>query len=153
MTTSTDNPSGAAEASSWPLFLTAHAVLTNAIEKRLADANLPSLSWYDVLWALERAPGHQLRMHELADHVVLTRSNLTRLVDRLEAEGLLSRVPDPNDRRGAFALLSARGKALRKTMWPHYSAAIAQLYDGHLSAQQQKVIGGALGKMLAAARA
>lgn len=138
--------------SSWPHFLTAHALLTEQIEQRLSEAELPPLGWYDVLWALERAEGHRLRMHELAHYVVLTRSNLTRLADRLMAAGLLVREPDPNDRRGAFAVLTAEGKALRKKMWPLYSAAIGELYDAQLSAEEQRVLGSALRKLIASAR-
>ena len=63
----------------WALFLTAHAGLLEQIEVRLADAGLPSLAWYDVLWALERAGSRRLRMRELADMSVISRSNLTRL--------------------------------------------------------------------------
>ncbi len=132
--------------------LTMHAKLLAEIERRLADAGFPPLAWYDVLWALERAPGHRMRMHELADYVVLTRSNLTRLVDRLEAAGLLAREPDPDDRRGSFAVLGEQGKALRKKMWPTYSAAIGELYDAHLTAQEQRLLDKALRKVLAAAR-
>lgn len=139
--------------SAWPLLLTGHAVLTAIIERRLADAGLPALAWYDVLWALERAPRHRLRMHELADGVVLTRSNLTRLVDRLEAAGLLRREPDPDDKRGAFAALEAAGLALRKKMWPVYSATIDELFDAHLDDSEQRVLNRALRKVILAARA
>lgn len=138
--------------SSWPHFLTAHALLTEKIEQRLSEAELPPLGWYDVLWALERAEGHKLRMHELAHYVVLTRSNLTRLADRLMAAGLLLREPDPNDRRGAFAVLTPEGKALRKKMWPLYSAAIGELYDAQLTAEEQRVLGSALRKLTVSAR-
>lgn len=147
MTKKDDNPSA------WPLLLTGHAVLTGMIERRLADAALPPLAWYDVLWALERAPQHRQRMHELADYVVLTRSNLTRLVDRLEAAGLLRRESDPEDKRGAYAVLEPAGLAMRKKMWTTYSAAIHELFDAHLSAAEQKAIGGALRKVISAARA
>src|SRR5260221_12318588 len=61
----------------WALFLTAHAVLVEEIEVRLADAGLPPLAWYDVLWALERAGDRRLRMRELAHMAVISRSNLT----------------------------------------------------------------------------
>lgn len=138
--------------SSWPVFLTAHALLTDLIEKRLAQAEMPPLAWYDVLWALERAPRGRLRMHELADYVVLTRSNLTRLVDRLEAAGLIERAPDPDDKRGAFAVLTQQGKAMRATMWPHYAQAIAELYDAQLSGDEQRVLGTALRKVIGNAR-
>ncbi|GAB3440831.1 MarR family transcriptional regulator [Massilia solisilvae] len=147
MTKKEDNPSA------WPLLLTGHAVLTGMIERRLADAGLPPLAWYDVLWALERAPQHRQRMHELADYVVLTRSNLTRLVDRLETAGLLRRESDPEDKRGAYAVLEPAGLAMRKKMWATYSAAIHELFDAHLSAVEQKAIGSALRKVISAARA
>ncbi len=149
----TKKPSPPNEGSSWPLLLTAHAVLTDLMEKQLSDAGLPGLSWYDVLWALERAPGKRLRMHELAHYIVLSRSNMTRLVDRLEAAGLLGREADPDDRRGAFAVLTPQGAALRKKMWPHYEKAIASLYDEHLTVDEQRVLGSALRKVVDNARA
>ena len=139
--------------SAWPLLLTGHAVLTGIIERRLAEAGLPPLAWYDVLWALERAPRHRLRMHELADGVVLTRSNLTRLVDRLESAGLLRREPDQDDKRGAYAAIEPAGLALRKKMWLVYSAAIHDLFDAHLDGDEQRALAGALRKVILAARA
>lgn len=139
--------------SSWPLLLTAHAVLTGMVEKQLAEANLPALGWYDVLWALDRAPGQRLRMHELAHHIVLSRSNMTRLVDRLESAGLIRRESDPDDRRGAFAVLTEQGGAMRRKMWPQYEKAISTLYDAHLTADEQRVLGSALRKVLEGARA
>ena len=71
--------------SAWRLFLTAHSLLIEAIEHDLAQADLPPLGWYDVLLALERAPKRRLRMSELSRAIVLSRSNLTRLVDRMES--------------------------------------------------------------------
>src|SRR5215470_2527523 len=118
---------------SWPLFLTAQAVLVRAMEERLKAAGLPTLEWYDVLWALERAPDERLRMHALADQLLLTRFNVTRLVDRLQQAGLVARQRTPEDRRGAYAALTAKGKALRQKMWPEYRAGIDELFDRHLS--------------------
>ena len=106
--------------STWALFLTAHSVLVGKMESVLKTANLPPLEWYDVLWALERAPGHRLRMHELAHLVVLSRSNLTRLVDRLEDARLVEREPSDDDKRGAYCVLKPAGSALGKKMWPVY---------------------------------
>src|SRR5437773_9915891 len=75
----------------WRTFLKAHATLIDRIDHDLAEAKLPPLSTYDVLIELYEAPEQRLRMYELAERVVLSRSGLTRLVDRLEAEGLLLR--------------------------------------------------------------
>src|SRR5262245_16656275 len=104
----------------WPLFLAAHAVLVDEIEARLAAVQLPPLTWYDVLWSLEQAPVQRLRMSELARKVVLSRSNLTRLVDRLEEAGLVARERSGEDRRGAYAVLTEQGRATRRRMWPPY---------------------------------
>ena len=84
----------------WRLFLVAHAVLLERIESQLRRAGLPPLAWYDVLWELEKATDRKLRMHELATRIVLSRSNLTRLADRLESAKLICRGKCANDRRG-----------------------------------------------------
>src|SRR5215472_14361498 len=143
---------GESASHAWAIFLTAHAVLVEAVEARLADAGLPPLAWYDVLWALERLGDGRSRMHELADLVVLSRSNLTRLVDRLEEAKLVRRVRSEDDRRGAYAEITPEGRKLRRRMWPVYSTAIAELFAAHLSGQDAKTIGKALERVLAAAR-
>jgi len=136
----------------WAVFLTAHAVLVDAVEARLAKAGLPPLAWYDLLWALERAGDGRQRMHELADLVVLSRSNLTRLVDRLEKARLVRRVRSEDDRRGAYAEITAEGRKLRRKMWPVYAVAIDELFGVHLTKAEAESVGRALRKVLAAAR-
>jgi DNA-binding MarR family transcriptional regulator len=143
----------ARKTSAWPALLTARALVVEAIEKRLADAGLPELAWYDVLWALEQAPGGRLRMHELAAQTVITRSNMTRLVDRLETAGLVSRQRDPEDRRGAFALLTPAGKQMRARMWKVYGPAIAELFDDHLSEAEATALRACLLRIIEATRA
>jgi DNA-binding MarR family transcriptional regulator len=140
------------KSSIWALFLTAHAVLVEEIEARLAEAGLPQLSWYDVLWALERAEDHRLRMSELADMTVVSRSNLTRLVDRLENAGLVERERVEEDRRGAFAVVNAEGRAMRRKMWPVYSAAIKALFEDHIGSREAAQMGDTLRRILAAVR-
>ena len=145
-------PRTAPDRSSWPLLLTAHALLVERMEARLAAAQLPDLACYDVLWALERAPERRLRMSELAHQLVFTRSNLTRLVDRLEAAGWVARDRDCEDRRGAYAVLLDAGQALRRRMWPVYQAAIEELYERHLTADESAMLRAALKRVIAAAR-
>jgi DNA-binding MarR family transcriptional regulator len=72
---------------------------------------LPPLSWYDVLWPLYRAREKRLRMNELAEEVVLSRTGLVRLVDRVEAAGLLRREPLPEDGRGSYVAIRNDGAA------------------------------------------
>ncbi|MGD2141464.1 MAG: MarR family winged helix-turn-helix transcriptional regulator [Burkholderiales bacterium] len=136
----------------WPLFLTTHAVVVSKIEARLSEAGLPPLLWYDVLWALERASDSRRRMSELADLTVLSRSNLTRLVDRLESAELVERVRSEADRRGAFAVITAKGKAMRRKMWPIYSAAIKELFEDHIADREVAQIEVVLRRILNAAR-
>jgi DNA-binding MarR family transcriptional regulator len=136
----------------WAVLLTAHAVLVARIEAALAAAGLPPLAWYDVLWELEKADG-RLRMAELARRVVLSRSNLSRLADRLEAAGLVERQDAADDGRGYELVLTRAGRAMRKKMWPAYEAQIEALFSRHLGAEEARVIGEALGRAVKAARA
>ena len=122
--------------SAWSLFLTTHAVLVGEVERRLADAGLPSLDWYDALWALERAPEGRLRMHEFEHWMVISRSNITRLVDRLEKAKLVRRERAADDRRSAFAVLTTDGRAMRRRMWTVYEAVIESAFHGRLSADE-----------------
>ena len=136
----------------WRAFLNAHAVVVDLIERDLAAADLIPLTWYDVLVALWEAPGHRLRLHELARAVVLSRSGLTRLVDRLEAAGLLRREPCADDRRGAFAVLTPEGRAAQLRSWPVYSRAIAEHFARHLADEEARTLTEALERVFAAAR-
>lgn len=138
--------------SAWAVFLTAHAVLVGGVEQRLRAAGMPELAWYDVLWALERTAGQRLRMNELAGLTVISRSNLTRLVDRLQAAGLVERDRDCADRRGAYAVLTKAGRAQRRRMWKVYSETIDDLFDGHLSTDENATMRDLLMRLLDAAR-
>lgn len=135
----------------WAVLLTAHAVLVERIEAALAAAQLPPLGWYDALWELEKADG-RLRMVELARRAVLSKSNLSRLADRLEGAGLVERRDAADDGRGYDLVLTRAGRAMRRRMWPVYQAQIDALFARHLSADEARVIGEALGRMVKAAR-
>jgi len=124
----------------WRSFLTAHAALINQIERELAEAGVVPLSWYDVLFALYEAPGQRLRMNELASAIVLSRSGLTRLVDRLETEGLLARERSVSDRRGAFAVLTEKGLAAMRRAWPVYAKGIDEHFARYLSDDEVQVV-------------
>jgi DNA-binding MarR family transcriptional regulator len=130
----------------WAVLLTAHATLVEKIEAALAKAGLPPLAWYDVLWELEKAEDGKLRMHELARRVVLSRSNLTRLADRLEHAKLIAREDTPHDRRGYHCVITTAGLAMRKKMWPVYKGEIERLFSRHISVEEARVIGDALGR-------
>ena len=147
MTRDTDPKSHA-----WAVLSTAHATLIERIEAALTEAKLPPLGWHDVLWELEKAEGGKLRMHELARRIVLSRSNLTRLADRLEHARLIVREDTPHDRRGYHCVITRAGLAMRRKMWPVYKAEIERLFSKHITVQEARTIGEALARAVKAAR-
>ena len=132
----------------WRLFLTAQVKLRDRIEAKLDLAGLPSLEWYDVLYTLKEAPEQRLRLSELAEKVLLTRSNLTRLVDRLEKVGLLQRESCPSDRRGTFAVLTEAGLAMQQQIWPIYAEGIVEYFASHINDEEIEVLQQVLQRML-----
>ncbi len=116
------------ELAAWSAFVGAHATVIRTIERRLRDEDLPPLVWYDVLWPLARSAEKRLRMNELAVEVVLSRTGLVRLVDRIEHAGLLRREPAPEDGRGAYAAITREGEAVVRAIWPVYGRAIRELF-------------------------
>ncbi len=132
----------------WRSFLTAHAALINQIERELLEAGVVPLSWYDVLFALYDAPGQRLRMNELASAIVLSRSGLTRLIDRLETEGLLTRERSVSDRRGASAVLTEKGLEAMRRAWPIYAKGIDEHFAHYLSDEEARILTGVFQKMI-----
>jgi DNA-binding MarR family transcriptional regulator len=93
----------------WRAFLLAHARVTRLLDEDLQAEHRLSLAEYDALLQLAEADGRRLRMSTLAEQVVLSRSGVTRLIDRLERNGLVSRAACPTDARGAEAVLTDAG--------------------------------------------
>jgi DNA-binding MarR family transcriptional regulator len=116
----------------WRAFLTAHAHITRRIGRDLAEAGLPDLSWYDLLWALYRHPDRRMRVNELAREVVLSPTAMSRFVDRVEAAGYVRREPDPDDRRALRVAITDEGVALLRRMWPVYERGIERHFAAHL---------------------
>ena len=94
---------------SWQLFLVAHARLERILDEDLRAEHDLSLAEYDALLQLAQAQGRRLRMHQLADRVILSRSGVTRLIDRLVADGSVERIQCSTDARGAEAVLTEAG--------------------------------------------
>jgi DNA-binding MarR family transcriptional regulator len=136
----------------WRTFLQAHAAVISRIESELERAGLVPLVWYDVLVAISSAPDRRLRMSALADGLVLTRSNATRLVDRLERAGLVSREIADEDRRGAFAVLTPAGREALRRAWPVYARGINELFLSRLSDREVELVNTAFGRVRAGAR-
>jgi DNA-binding MarR family transcriptional regulator len=104
----------------WRSFLVAHAQIRRQLERELQAEQSLGLGEYEVLLLLARAEDRQLRMSELADRLVLSRSGVTRLVDRLEADELVKRASCDTDRRGSWATLTGAGyERLRRAAPTH----------------------------------
>jgi len=136
--TSTLDP---AELRAWRAFLQAHAHVARRLEADLmARSGLP-LAEYDVLYQLSRADGHKLRMNELADRVLLSRAGITRLVDRLVADGLVGRLKCASDARGYYAVLTAAGLARLADATPGHLDAVRRYFLSCFSPAELTTLG------------
>ena len=119
----------------WSTFLRAHARVVRELERELqADQDL-ALTDYDVLVQLAAAHERRLRMSELADRLLLSRSGVTRLVDRLVADGLVERVICESDRRGQWAALTDAGRDRLRRAAPTHLRGVATHFLDRLSAE------------------
>jgi DNA-binding MarR family transcriptional regulator len=148
MTHMTKQPLPEQHLAAWRAFLRAHTTLVNRIDDDLRAADRLPLSFYDVLIELHEAPEQRLRLHELAERVVLSRSGLTRLVDRLEREGYLTRDSCKTDRRGAYAVLTEQGRAALRRAWPVYAQGIARYFAQWLTPDEALTLWAAFARML-----
>lgn len=126
------------------MFFEAHAAVCARLEAALQTSHGLSLRWYDVLLQLHAAPGGRLTMRELGRAVVISKSGLTGLVDRMARAGLVERSGDPDDRRVVHVTLTPAGDAVYRRARSDHRAAVAGHFLGHLSADEAGVIEGAL---------
>jgi DNA-binding MarR family transcriptional regulator len=132
----------------WRRFLRAHALVTRRLESDLlAEQRLP-LASYDVLVQLVEAPQRRLRMSELAERVLLSRSGLTRLVDRLEREGLVRREACEDDARGLFTVLTDDGLRRLRGATPVHLRGISDYAVGRLDEDEAATLAELLGRFI-----
>ena len=135
------------ELEAWRSFLRSHARVTRLLDAELtAECDLP-LGSYEVLVHLNEAPGRTLRMTDLADRVLLSRSGLTRLVDRLEGDGLIRRESCPSDARGTNAVLTDVGLARLKAAAPVHLRGVREHVIDVLSPEEIAMLADALGRI------
>jgi len=130
------------ELGAWRGLLRVHAALVKALDDELeAGYGLP-LSSYEVLIHLRESPDRRLRMAELAERALLSRSGMTRLVDRLERDGLLARDKCEKDARGCFAVLTSEGEAFLERVRPTHLDGVRERFLRHFSAEELETLGG-----------
>ena len=138
---STSDPFTAQELTAWRGLLQVHADITSALDEEMRVEHGLPVSSYEVLMFLAGAPDHRLRMSEIADRVLLSRSGLTRLVDRLVELGYVTRCAVETDGRGAYAELTDAGRqklvAARRT----HRAGVRRYFLDRLSATDQIALG------------
>ncbi len=143
----------ACELSAWRGLLRVHASMVKALDAQLeAEHGLP-LSSYEVLLHLADADRCRMRMHDVASSVLLSRSGLTRLVDRLERDGYVERVSCSDDARGAFACLTDRGRAKLAEARATHLAGVRRLFLAHFSDGELETLSGFWSRLLPPGRA
>lgn len=123
----------------WRAFLHAHSQMLRRIGRDLDEAELPPLTWYDVLAALRDAPDRRLRQVEIAERVLLSHSGLSRLIDRMQDRGLVERTVCDSDRRAFHVQLTSEGQQMLERMWPVYARGIAEDFLPALGANPEEI--------------
>ena len=138
----------ATEERAWRALVRAHACLVKRLDAQLeAEHGLP-LTSYEVLLRLSKSDDGKMRMHDIASSVLLSRSGLTRLVDRLERDGLVDRCSCENDARGAYAVITADGRQKVAAARAAHLTGVRQLFVAHYSEEELALLGPLLERLL-----
>ena len=144
---STDQLLSARELRAWRGLLRVHAHLVKALDAELESSHGLGVTSYEVLMYLADSPEGRMRMHDLAASVLLSRSGLTRLVDRLAREGLLERKACESDARGAFAVLTAAGRSKLVAARRTHLDGVRRHFVVHLSDEELDMLCGIWGRL------
>lgn len=131
----------------WVRLILAARTALGQVEAALKEAGLPQLVWYDVLLELSRAGEDRLRHKDLVNRMLLEKYNLTRLIDRMAASGVVERVRDDADARGAAIRITEKGVTLKDAMWPVYRDAVAASFSGRYSGDELSTLARLLGRV------
>lgn len=131
----------------WARLMRVSRQLVEKAEDALKQAGLPPLAWYDVLHELAEAGEAGLRPFELTGRVLLAQYGVSRLLARLEADGLVEKLPVSDDGRGQIVRITSAGRDVRRRIWSVYGASIAGLMGEKLSAEELETLAGLLGRL------
>lgn len=140
------------EVAAWRALLRAHARLVDVLGHELEREKGITLAQYEVMTFLSDAPQRRMRMSELADAVLLSRSGLTRLIDRLTDSGLVCREDCPEDRRGSYAVLTDEGLERLRDAWTVHARGVAEHFAASLTESETRMLERALSKVAPATR-
>ena len=136
------------ELRAWRGLARAHTCLVKRLDAQLEAEHGLALTSYEVLTRLSDAEGGKLRMHDIAASVMLSRSGLTRLVDRLERDGLVDRCSCENDARGAYAVITDAGRERLAEARATHRAGIRALFAAHYSEAELEQLGPLLERLV-----
>ena len=131
----------------WARLMRVSRQLVESAEDALKAGGLPPLAWYDVLHELAEAGEGGLRPFQLIERTLFAQYNISRLLARLEADGLVEKLPVADDGRGQTIRITAKGRETRRRMWAVYGRSIADLVGGKLSADELKMMSALLGRL------
>ena len=132
----------------WEGFLRAHASITKQLDAELVAEHELTLSEYDVLYQISRCPDGQLRPTEIAEEVLLTRSGITRLLARLERQGLVERCPCTEDGRVTYASITDAGRTKVHDAARTHRRGISELFAERITEQEARKLAGVFGRLV-----
>ena len=133
----------------WARLMRVSRQLVETVEEQLKAAGLPPLAWYDVLHELAEAGEGGLRPFQLTERMLLQQYNVSRLLARLEADGLIEKLTVETDGRGQTVRVTPAGREMRRRIWAVYGPAIASLFEARLSGPETATLTAILGKLRA----
>ena len=132
----------------WRGFLFANAKVVRALDTDMIEQHDLSLTWFDLLSRIKQAPGQRLRMHQLEEASLFTRSGITGLADRLEKAGFVRRERSAEDRRGVYLAITQAGIDKIDEVWPDHQLSIQNHFGQHLDPKGAKALQAATEKIL-----
>ncbi len=141
-------PSDDERLQTWVALLRTQAAVVEGVESELLARHGLPVSWHEVLVRLSRSDGGAMRMQELAREVLLSKSGLTRLADRMEESGLIERSKCGTDRRGTYAVITEAGRRMLRESFPAFMSAVEQHFARHLSGEELSALRSLLAKVL-----
>ncbi|BCG87600.1 MarR family transcriptional regulator [Mesorhizobium sp. 113-3-9] len=131
----------------WARLMRVSRQLVERAEDALKEGGLPLLAWYDVLHELAEAGEGGLRPFQLIERTLFAQYNISRLLARLEADGLVEKLPVADDGRGQTIRITAKGRETRRRMWAIYGRSIAELVGARLSPDELNMVSALLGRL------
>ena len=131
----------------WARLFRSHTIAHDTVEAALKEAGLPPITWYDVLWELERSDECGQRACELQPKMLMPQYGMSRLINKIETEGLVSRHDCTEDGRGQVLSITQKGRDLRQKMWGVYGPAIQNAFGEKLSEDETVQLAGLLHKL------